>query len=182
MSFVTNAKIITARMSEKNLRHYQVFDNDGKSLIDESPDEGDFTVQDSINSLSETLDNINGIVYIVIRGDNAARKRTAKSADSTETADKYKGIYKYTLKLGEAANGNNNNAGMGSNFMLKLVIDSMQSKFDAQLKSIEDTNRIKAEYEARFAQLEKKIDKGSNSSMPPELINLFKTMAEKLSK
>lgn len=169
-------------MSEKNLRHYQVFDNDGKSLIDESPDEGDFTVQDSINSLSETLDNINGIVYIVIRGDNAARKRTAKSADSTEMADKYKGIYKYTLKLGEAANNNNNNGGMGNNFMLKLVIDSMQSKFDAQLQAIENNHKVKEQYEQRFKELEKKIEKGNNNSMPPELINLFKTMAEKLSK
>lgn len=161
MSHIKNPEVIFEQMRRKKIRLYQVFDTDKKSVLDEVDLSDNLTVEESINQLQETLSNVDGIVYIVIRLDDVARKRTSESAESSSKIDNYKGVFKYTLKVGENTDGKQ--GFIGGNAMLPFILNLMKENQSKEIQMLQQKYELERQFNERILAMEKKLDKRSNS-------------------
>lgn len=176
MSFVKNPSIIFARMREKGIRFYQVFDSDNKTVIDETDDEN-ISVDESIRLLTETLENLEGMVHVVIRVDGAARKRKAASDAVTGSGDAYKGIFKYSLKVGDAKADSSSGGGFSNSKLFDFAMNAMREKHEAEMASIRAQTELEKRLNEKIEKLEKK---NSGSNLPPNFDKLIETLITKL--
>lgn len=187
MSFITNPDIIFKKMRDNSISLYQVFDSDNKTQIDENQDGAG--VDESIDSLRSTLENLHGLVYVVIREDNTPKKRKATSDVSEENKSALKRLqansYRWSIKLGSNTNNGGNESqmsGMGQVAMFKMVLDSMQAKHDSEIKYTALLTEQQRKFDERISELEKKSGKKNDMDLPPQMMKLIEALTTKLAK
>lgn len=172
MAFIKNIDVIYKEMQRQQIRAWQIFDANKSDIIAESSEEDNLTVNDSISDLQEITDTLEGIVYIIIRKDGAAAKRKVNGLETTAQTDKYRGIYKFQVRLGETANqtpNNNNMFGGSNNGLVNMVMQSMQANFDLQLKHLTEKQETEKAYEERMRKLEEKFAGKSDNPISDEM-------------
>lgn len=181
MSHIRDPKIIFDRMLSKKIRLFQVFDGDKKSIIDESDAEDDLTPEEAVKQLEECLNNVEGIVYVVIRVDGQSRKRQAAS-ESAEVSkmDTYKGIYKYTLKLGEEVQKGGSGFSMGGN--MNFILQLMQENNKKEIQLISQKFEMEKQFDQRLNELEKKLEKKKGGDSESFEKNMLETLQAILSR
>jgi hypothetical protein len=161
MAFIKSIDVIYKEMERQQIKAWQIFDQNKTDIIAESSEEDNLTVADSITDLKDITDTLEGIVYIIIRKDGAAAKRKATSLDTTAVNDKYRGIYKFQVRLGESSNqttsNNSNSFGGGNNGLINMVMQSMQANFELQLNHLKEKQEQEKAYEERMRKLEEKL-------------------------
>ncbi len=184
MSYAKNPEIIFQQMNYKKLRYWQVFDTDKSSLIAESSDDDSLTINDSIQELNDVLNALEGIVYVVVRSDTATKKRKATSEGHTQIADKYAGIYKYMLKMGEAANRpESGGAGAGSfanTNLFGMLLKMQEEKAADQLKFLTEKHQLETSFNKKLEEIEKKLNGKKNSDHNPEMDKRIMQVLDKL--
>jgi hypothetical protein len=180
MSYIRNPQLILDKMLKQGFKNYQVFDSDKSSLIDESPERDNYTPEEAVKDLEETLSTLDGIVYVIIRADNAPRKRKADATATTSNVDNYKGIFKYALKLGTAEAEKNNLGFSGGN--MSLIIGLMNDKHKAELQAMNEKHEMQRSFDERMKTLEEKINKkasGSSEEMEKQITTLLSMVLKK---
>jgi len=147
-------------MQTNNIRYWQVFDSDKTTLISESPEDDNYPVTSAIAELMEVVETMEGIVYIVIRKDEAKRKRKADSGVSTARVDNYTGIFRYQLKLGNEANAGGTGSNMyGGGNMFNTLLQMQEQKFQIQRTADREKAELKEALDKKFKELEDKFSK-----------------------
>jgi len=165
MSFVKSINTVYNEMQRQDIKLWQVFDQNKVDIIAESSDDlTALTVHESIEHLTEVVNNLEGMIYIVIRKDGAAPKRKALSgSQSAGMNDQYKGIYKFQVLVGDAANNQNKAGGnmfSGGNMgMFNMILESTKANFDIQLKHLQEKTELEKAFEERMRKLEDKLQK-----------------------
>ena len=173
MSFIKDYKLIGQKMHEKKIRFYQVFDGDKSTIIDESSDDEGLTVEDAVNDLMETLSNLTGLVYVVIRRDDAPAKRRLTENKSTQSGDLYKGIYRYSVKIGSESEGGGHSFGNSSAGMFDRLLKLQDEKHSMQLEHFKQMNEIEKRFEDRIKTLEDKKGSGISEAMEAQIFSLL---------
>lgn len=168
MSYVKNIDTVFNEMQRMQIRFWQVFDGNQKDIIAEASDEETLTVDDSICHLREFAKDIEGVVWIIIRKDDAPRKRQVASTELSSKVDKQRGIYKFQLMLGEntLAKANNGLAmgGMNSGVMSQLLA-MQQSNFELRLEMQKKEFEYSMKMEKKLAEIEAKLKKRGGDNM-----------------
>jgi hypothetical protein len=173
MSFIRDYKLIGQKMHEKKIRFYQVFDGDKSTIIDESTDDENLTVEQAVNDLMETLGNLSGLVYVVIRRDDAPAKRRLTENKATQSGDLYKGIYRYSVKIGNESESGGGYMG-GNSGMFDRLLKLQDEKHQLQLNHFKEMAELEKRFSERLEKLEKKEKGGGISeAMEQQIFSLL---------
>lgn len=171
MSYIKNIQTVYSEMERQNIRLWQIFDQNKIDIIAESSDDENLTNHESIEHLKEVVSDLEGMIYVVIRRDGAAAKRKAISGSVASGAnDQYKGIYKFQVIVGEAANnpvkGSNTNgiSGAGNMGMFNMILEATKNNFDLQLKHIQEKNELEKSFQEKLQKIEDKLNKRGDSN------------------
>lgn len=138
MSRITSPAFISERMRVYQYRYYQVYDQDGKTLIDEQQN-SDVDLETAINRLESLLNNLEGLVHVKVSKANRQEKGAGGNVQALT----------YTLQLGGAHMGANkpadNNAGFvqGIGAIRESMEQSFQAKLDAMQKDWEHREEVR---------------------------------------
>ena len=156
--FVKDPDIIYKHMRLKKLRYWQIFDTDKTTIVTESLEDDSLTIEDSINELASTLTGMEGVANVVIRSDEAKKKRKFNSVEGTAKNDLYQGIYKFSVRLEGSGGGASNYGGQN---MFAMMLKLMDDKHEQSLKHMEEKHSLEKSFNDKFAALEKKLSKRS---------------------
>jgi hypothetical protein len=168
MAYIKNIETVFKEMDRQKIKNWQVFDKNKVDIIAENSEDEGLSVDSAINELKEVCEDLEGMVYIVIRRDGTAAKRRITDNDKTAANDLYKGIYKFTVKLGNLTETNTTGSpfATGSNSLINMVLDGMKLNFDLQLKHIQEKAELEKTMEEKLRKFEEKLNgKGENNNV-----------------
>lgn len=147
MSYIKDAEIVYSKMHTNQLPFYRVIDSDGKSLLDENDDENT-GVDEAVNRLRDSLDNIVGLVTVVLSEKNKKQKATGGSV---------KGDFKYTLKLGDGSSKSPlNGFSEAQNDSFK---SQLREQYEERIKLLTEKHESEKKQLRKEFETEKRIEK-----------------------
>lgn len=143
MAYLLKYEFILDKMRSSELKFYRVLAGDtatGGVLIDEMQD-SNIKIEDSINALKTTLENLGGLVTVSISNKNGKEK--------SEGAAKVATTLKYTVQLkgeGNLPSTNNTNYTNGNSIGIKEYLDILTSqlttKFEMEKLQLQHQNEL----------------------------------------
>lgn len=140
--------MIFHKMQTNKLAFYKVLDSDGKTVLDRQDDE-DCTVNEAENRLRDTLENLTGLITVVL----SEKTSKQKGAGGNTTGD-----LRFSIKLTDGP-GQNSINGI-NDLSIERMREAMQKEFDLKLLAIKKEH----EAEIRIKKLEDQISELKNGN------------------
>jgi tRNA U38,U39,U40 pseudouridine synthase TruA len=145
MARLTSPNFIIEKMKLHGFRFYRIFDNDGKTVIDEQ-NNPEVDLETACNRLESTLHHLDGLVKVRI-SDKSTTDKAAGGASQNLNFD---------LQLGsDRASGTQNNQ-QAMNFQqgIGAIAQSLEEKFNAKLEALQR----EYEHKQELKMLQEKIE------------------------
>ena len=140
MAYLKDKEMIFHKMQTNKLAFYKVLDSDGKTILDRQDDD-DCTVTEAENRLRDTLENLTGLITVVL----SEKTSKQKAAGGNTTGD-----LRFSIKLTDGTSSSITGVNDGA---IEKLREAMQREFDAKLLAIKKEH----EAELRIKKLEDQI-------------------------
>lgn len=168
MAYIKDKEFIYNKMLTNNLNYYRVLDSDNKTVLDSQQD-SDCGVDEAVNRLRDTLDNLTGLVNIVLSAKSGAEKAQGGANP--------KGDIKLTIKLtdGDAKgiNGLHQDQSLRADELRAAIVREYEAKLETQeTRHKAEIERLKTEHanEKRFRELQDQIKELKENDMTKDLM------------
>ena len=139
--------MIFSKMAVNKMPFYKVLDSDGKTILDQNDDE-DTTVDEAANRLRDTLENLTGLITVVL-SDYSGKQKGAGGNKATNI--------RFSIKLTDGdIRGINGNSELREDTLRNAISREYEAKFEA-LKE-------KFEHEKAMAKMQAQIDEMKNGN------------------
>lgn len=154
MAYIKDKEFIYTKMLTNGLNYYRVLDSDNKTVLDSQQD-SDCNVDEAVNRLRDTLDNLTGLVNVVLSAKSGAEKAQGGTGP--------KGDIKLTIKLSDDSKGGINgleHQSMRSDELRSAMAREYEAKLEAaEIRHKAEIDRLKSDHanEKRYRELQDQI-------------------------
>lgn len=165
MAIVRNKEVILDKMGKDGISNWTVFDSDKKTIIDEADGE-DLDIAESIDKLSSLLDNLDGMIHVVLR---TTSKKVRGAGGNVH------GTYQYTLRLGSAVSGVSGHMGALGGGSIAQLLEVMALKHQAEMQAL----RNEFLFNNKINELERKLKDKTNDDGVSDYLKYIMNVIEK---
>lgn len=170
MAYIKDKEFIYTKMLTNGLNYYRVLDSDNKTVLDSQQD-SDCNVDEAVNRLRDTLDNLNGLVNVVLSAKSGAEKAQGGTGP--------KGDIKLTIKLSDDSKGGINgieHQSMRSDELRAAMTREMEARIEAiETRHKAEISALKTEHanEKRFRELQDQIKELKENDYTKEVLPMI---------
>jgi hypothetical protein len=172
MAYIKDKDFIFTKMHSNRLSYYKVLDSDGKTILDQQDDD-EVSVDEAVNLLRDTLENISGLITIVL-----SEKSTRAKAAGGKIGD-----IRYTIKITDDTKGINGHEEVRNDTLRHAIAAQYEAKMETLVEKHKNEialMKIQADHDRKFNELNEKIKELKEGDMTekvmPYLAGIFGNM------
>lgn len=163
MAYIKDKEFIFTKMHSNRLSYYKVLDSDGKTILDQQDDD-EVSVDEAVNLLRDTLENISGLITVVL-----SEKSTRAKAAGGKIGD-----IRYTIKITDS-----DIKGIAGHEEVRndTLRSAIAAQYEAQMETLREKHKneialmkLQADHDRKFSELNEKIKELKEGDMTEKVL------------
>lgn len=163
MAYIKDKDFIFTKMHSNKLSYYKVLDSDGKTILDQQDDD-EVSVDEAVNLLRDTLENITGLITVVL-----SEKSTRAKAAGGKIGD-----IRYTIKITDTdSKGINGHEEVRNDTLRSAIAAQYEAKMETLIEKHKNEialMKIQADHDRKFNELNEKLKELKEGDMTEKVL------------